>query len=159
MATRGDQVDEEAPPAQPRTKRQWRRPIVITLALLSLLALVAAGGWAYVRTQYYVGADHGQVVVFRGVSGSVAGVSLHTLDRRTDLQLADLTPDYQDKVNEGIGATSSDNADVIVQRLRDDACTAAKQAQPRPTPTPSGARRHASPSPAPEPAVCAGATP
>jgi protein phosphatase len=84
----------------------------------------AAGGtWAYVRTQYYVGVDKGEVVVFRGVSGSVAGWSLHSVSSRTGISLDALPEFEQEKVQDGITAHNKDAAFQIVTRLRSETCT------------------------------------
>jgi protein phosphatase len=60
--------------------------------------LGAFAGWSYLRSQYFVGVDGEQVAVFRGVNTSVAGVSLASLEERTDLAVERLDPIARPKV-------------------------------------------------------------
>jgi protein phosphatase len=145
----------EAPPR----KRRWRRVAIGVGIVIVLLAGTAVGGWAYVRSQYYVGAQNGQVVIFRGVDGSVAGVSLHKVWQRTGLPVSVLPAFDQDRVHDGIQASSKAGAQRIVTRLRSGACPS-----PAPTPTPKAsvvtkAPGRPSPAPSPAPSGCPGATP
>jgi protein phosphatase len=119
-----------AQPARPRPPREHatdvaeRRPRRLrwALAACALLAFAALGGWAgwrFVQSQYFVGADSDNTVaIFRGVSGDVPGVQLHTVQRRSDLHLADLQPAARSQVRSGITASSLQSARRIVDRLR-----------------------------------------
>ena len=87
--------------------------------------------------------------IFRGVTGSVAGLSLHSVWAHTGLPVEAL-PDYdQDRVHDGIPAPSKTAARRTVARLQTDACptsaptpSAAPRTRPRPdTDTDTGARR------------------
>jgi len=53
---------------------------MVMTSLVVLLAVVVVGGfigWRWTQGQYYVGADSkGQVVIYRGVSQRIAGISL-----------------------------------------------------------------------------------
>ncbi|MDX6286116.1 MAG: family protein phosphatase [Frankiales bacterium] len=118
---------EEPEPIPARRKRRWRRSALISLLVLIVLGGAAGGTYAYVHAQYYVGVDHGQVVVFRGVSGSIAGWSLHSVDTSTGIAVTDLPTFEQEKVQDGITASSKAAAAEIVTRLRNEICT--------PTPT------------------------
>jgi protein phosphatase len=133
----GEDLAEPDQPTQPG-KPRWRRPALLVTLALVLLAGAAGGTWAYVRTQYYVGADDGQVVVYRGVSGSVAGWALHSVDRRTEITLDNLPEFEQEKVQDGITAHNKTAAFAIVNRLRDEACAATTPtATPAPKPAPT----------------------
>jgi len=78
--------------AQPRrTRRPGRRrwPIVTT-SLVVLLAVVVVGGyvgWRWTQEQYYVGADKGEVVIFRGINERIAGWNLSKPYELTGIQL------------------------------------------------------------------------
>ena len=131
-----EEVDEPAAVAD-KPRRRWRRPILIALLVAILIGGAAGGTWAYVRTQYYVGVDRSQVVIFRGVSGSVAGLSLHSVDMRTDITLADLPELERNKVEDGITAHSKSDAAQILLRLQEAACDErARQSPPRAPGTP-----------------------
>ncbi len=84
------QPPEEAEDEYPHRRR--RLPLVKS-ALVILIVLIVGGayaGWRYTQTQYYVASDGGQVVIFRGVNQSAAGVSLSSVARRFDIPVAGL---------------------------------------------------------------------
>jgi len=114
-------VDEEAEPEE-RGGRHRRR----TTALLTVLALaaLAAGGyaaWHYTQQQYYVGATKaGHVAIYRGVSGSLAGLEFSTLQSDTDLRVDDLQQVARDSVEQTIPAENREDAYTIVDNLRQD---------------------------------------
>jgi protein phosphatase len=119
-----------------------------------LLLVVAAvvGTWLYARSQYYVGVAKGttpNVAVYRGVSGSVLGVDLSSLEQRTDLPVDALPADLQSNVRDTIEVSSKAAAARVVTQLRAAACPS-----PTPSPTPSTSKTSPAPSPAPTPTYC-----
>ncbi|RCW47258.1 protein phosphatase [Halopolyspora algeriensis] len=66
------------PPEDPPPRRRWLRSLLITGAVLAVLAgLVFAGRW-WVFNQYFIGVNKAnEVVIFQGVQGSMLGLSLH----------------------------------------------------------------------------------
>ncbi|WP_428962745.1 PP2C family protein-serine/threonine phosphatase [Micromonospora fluostatini] len=102
-------------PDQPR-----RRPVRTAAMLVGLLVIIGGGlfaGWSYTQRQYYVGAtDAGQLAVFRGVPGQVAGMDLSTLHSTSPVLLDDLTLAAQEQVKQGIQARSETDA---ARRLAD----------------------------------------
>jgi hypothetical protein len=127
----------------------------VLAALVGLLLVAGAGaGWAYVRSQYYVGADGRQVAVFRGVTGTVAGVDLHSVEERSDLRTDQLGELDAARVQKGIVAKSRSDAQQILARLETLACppTLAPSAAPSVAPAPSAT---ATPKPSTTPAVAA----
>ena len=148
------------PAAEPQT---WSRPdrtrtMLVGLLVLGLVVAAAVGGWAYVRSQYYVGVDGQDVAIFRGVSGSVAGVDFSGVAERTDLTTERLDRLARSRVERGIVARDRTHAEQIVARLEDDnpECTPADERPSRastssPTPTPAAAAAPtASAAPAPD---------
>ncbi|MEV6487958.1 protein phosphatase 2C domain-containing protein [Actinoplanes sp. NPDC051633] len=91
-----------------------RHPVRTSLLLLVLLAMLGGGlylGWNYTQKQYYVGAtDAGQLAIFRGVPGEVAGLDLSSVNETSDARLEDLTTTAQDRVKQGILADSRPDA-------------------------------------------------
>ncbi|MBT0567718.1 PP2C family serine/threonine-protein phosphatase [Williamsia sp. CHRR-6] len=72
--------EEQQPQRNPR--RKW---LYIGVALL-LVALAVAGGLvarAVIRSNYYVGEHNGTVVLYRGMQGSLLGLSLHSVSLTT----------------------------------------------------------------------------
>ena len=146
-------VPTDAAPAA----RRHRRVVALVAGVAALLMLGGAGaGWAYVRTQYYVGADGDQVAVFRGVSGRVAGVRLSTLTETSDLRTDQLGDLDAARVRNGIVARGRSDAERILARLKSLACPVVT-----PTPSPVATRPAARPAASrpPSPAPTAPATP
>lgn len=135
-----------------------RHPGRTALLLVVVLALLGGGlwfGWSYTQSRYYVGAtSDSRVAVFQGVQGKVVGLKLNRVDSTSDLTLADLTPVAQDRVRQGIPASSRADAEKTLQDLRDpnngnlkqtcpaiDDPGASASPSPRPTPSVTGSPR------------------
>jgi protein phosphatase len=137
----------EKPPAKRRTKR-----FAVLATVVGLLLIAGAGaGWAYIQSQYYVGADGQHVAVFRGVTGHVAGVELSTLEESSDLRTDQLGELDAARVKNGIVAKSKSDAERILDRLKSLACPT-PLATPSSTPAPTPAATRA-PSAAPSPTI------
>jgi len=98
---------------------------------------------AWVMQQYYVGADDDQVVIFKGVRGSVLGLTLHEVAERPGFPLEDLPEPSRNQVREGIIANDGlQSARVLIDRLRERRmapCPATGQPAPSADPAvPSG---------------------
>ncbi|MEU5788455.1 protein phosphatase 2C domain-containing protein [Micromonospora purpureochromogenes] len=98
--------------------RPRRRPLRTVAMLVALLVILGGGlfaGWSYTQRQYYVGAtEQGQLAVFRGVPGQVAGLDLSSVHSTSQAKLDDLTLAAQEQVKQGIQAKSQPDA---VRRL------------------------------------------
>src|SRR3954469_9275113 len=123
------------------------------IALAVVLLLIVGGGivatWITLRHQYYVGITDSQTVgLYRGVSGSFAGVDLSKLDQSTDLPV-DALPDFEKpRIHDGIQAKSHTDAQRIVDELRKETCDkAASDAR-------KAARANKNAKPVPLPAYC-----
>jgi protein phosphatase len=109
-------------PAQPESNGGYERdepepkrhPVRTSLLLLVLFAVLGGGlylGWQYTQKQYYVGAtDSGQLAIFRGVPGEIAGLDLSSVNETSPARLDDLTTVAQDRVKQGIQADSRPDA-------------------------------------------------
>jgi serine/threonine protein phosphatase PrpC len=78
-AGRGTDEDDAAP------RRRWP---VVTSILVVLVLLVGGGGfiaWRLTQSQYYVGTDNHEVVIFRGINESVGGLSLSSVFKHTGI--------------------------------------------------------------------------
>jgi serine/threonine protein phosphatase PrpC len=149
--------DTPPPPAPTPTvstasPRRGRRTAVVSLLVLALLAVGAGAGWAYVRSQYYVGLDGEQVAIFRGVTGSVGPVRLSSVEQRSELDTERLDRIAASRVAEGIVAADRADAEQIVERLEQRFPQCQPVAVPSPTPSPVP-----SPVPSPAPSVSASA--
>jgi hypothetical protein len=66
-------------------RRRWP---VVTSILVVLILLIVGGGYAALqitRTQYYVNSDGKQVIIYRGIDQSVAGLHLSSIFQRTGI--------------------------------------------------------------------------
>jgi len=99
-------------------RRRWP---VVTFILAVLVIVIVGGGyaaWRYTRSQYYVGTDAGQVVIYRGVNQTVAGLSLSQVYQRTGIPLSGVPVTDVGQVKATIPASGLPAARQIVQRLR-----------------------------------------
>jgi PPM family protein phosphatase len=101
-----------------------RHPARTAVLLVLVLAVLGGGlwyGWSYTQSRYYVGAtDDNHVAIFKGVQGQVIGLKLNRVYARSDLSLGDLTQVAQDRVKQGIPASSRVDAQNKLESLRSD---------------------------------------
>ncbi|WP_433827888.1 PP2C family protein-serine/threonine phosphatase [Actinoplanes sp. CA-015351] len=99
-------------------------PVRTTLMVLLLLGVLGGGlwaGWQYTQDQYYVGAtEAGQLAIFQGVPGQVAGLDLSTVSETSAVRLDDLTSVAQERVKQGIHADSQVEARTTLTELTDE---------------------------------------
>ena len=119
-------------PAQPRPEPDGAdpdpepsgHPVRTTLLVLVLLAVLGGGlwlGYQYTQDQYYVGAtDAGQLAIFRGVPGQIAGLDLSSINETSPARLDDLTAVAQERVKQGIHADDHPDAQRRLAELTDD---------------------------------------
>jgi protein phosphatase len=115
----GPPYDRDEPEPQPK-----RHPVRTSLLLLVLLGILGGGlylGWQYTQKQYYVGAtEQGQLAIFRGVPGQIAGLDLSSVNETSPARLDDLTSVAQDRVKQGIHAADQPDARRMLQELTSD---------------------------------------
>ncbi|RKN14006.1 protein phosphatase [Micromonospora musae] len=106
---------EEPTPDEDEPERRRHRPVRAAAMGIALLVILGGGlfaGWSYTQQQYYVGAtEEGQVAVFRGIQGQIAGLDLSTVHSTSPAQLDDLTLAAQEQVKQGIPAKSEPDAE------------------------------------------------
>lgn len=121
MRSGGGEEEGDGAIAGPRPRQRWPRILLSVVVLAAVLGGVGYTVWNYARSQYYVGAEDGEVVIFRGVSQQVAGKSLSAVHNRTGLALEKLPKFERSAVTGNIQAKSLDGAEAVVQRLRVEA--------------------------------------
>jgi protein phosphatase len=132
-----------ATPMPVTIKGRKRHPIRALIVLVVLFGMLAGGIWYlwhWSRTQYYIGAtDTGQVAIFQGVPGQLAGFSLSEKWEVSQVKLEDLTTVAQEQVRKGIPADSESDARKRLDDLvRDDPSNVNLRPRcPSPTPSPS----------------------
>jgi PPM family protein phosphatase len=108
------------------TRRRWRGPVLVLILLIVVAGGLFGGTWWYSQHQYYVGSNGTQVVVYRGIDGSVLGINFSKPIETTDIAMSSLPAFERDRVSDTIGARNKQDADRIVSQLHSS-----------PSPTPS----------------------
>ncbi len=115
-ASRGSGADDSG--GRPKALRSW----LALAAWIAALALVVGGigyaTWSYARSQAYLVDEGGLVVVYRGVPGSLAGVSLKWRETETTVPIAGLDPVVADRLAGGIRVEDLDAAHALVEQYR-----------------------------------------
>ena len=103
-------------------RRAKRRKISWLVAIIVLaLAIVGGGilGYQWTQTRYYVGVEGNSVAIFRGVQQDLGPLKLSSVYETTDVSVSDLRVYDRQQVENTINAPSLEDAQVIVDRLRD----------------------------------------
>jgi len=99
-------------------------PVRTSLLVLVLLGVLGGGlwlGYRYTQDQYYVGATPaGQLAIFQGVPGEIAGLNLSSVNETSTARLDDLTAVAQERVKQGIQADDHGDAQRRLAELTDD---------------------------------------
>ena len=132
--------------------RRRSRLLLLLLLLLLLVGAGAYGAYRWSQTQYYVGAEGGNVAIFRGLSQDIGPVSTSKLYSDEDIPLTDLPTYQRERVRADIPTNGLADAQRIVGTLRDQADLCREQAaspSPSPSPSPSGTASGDATSPSP----------
>lgn len=112
-----------------RSRPRWPKIFLSVVIIVVAAGGALFGGWSYARSQYYVGAHNGEVVIFRGLSQHVAGQNLSRVHDRTGLEVDQLPRYERASVAGNIAADDLGGARQIVARLRTEAQACAKRQQ------------------------------
>ena len=144
----GSAAGQAQPPgAAPAIRVRRRRWPIVTTALVVLVAVVIGGGYVFWRVsqdQYYVGTNsNGQVVIYRGISQRIAGLSWSSPYQLTGIPLAQVPSNYQQTVKTNYSTGSLDqvrqtvgNIQTAVDNCRDAYAALAELEDRRRTRTP-----------------------
>lgn len=141
-ATPGTQGGEEhryALRQLPSRRRRAAKGFGIGLLVLVIFAALLGGGYAWSRTQYFVGASpDDKVAIFRGLDEGVAGLPLGEVFEVQLTQIADLPPFYQEQIRSSIDSANLDEARQTVDELRvlSEGCIAQREKRARATTAP-----------------------
>lgn len=126
------------------TRRRWRGPALVVVLLIVVAGGLFGGTWWYSQHQFYVGSDGQQVVVYKGIDGSVLGLNFSNPIEHTGIAMSSLPAFERERVADGIGARNRADADRIVGQLH-SVPTVAPTPQPSPSSAPSGLPSSAAP--------------
>jgi PPM family protein phosphatase len=113
----GDEPDGDGDRHAAR-RRRW--PVVTSILAVLIIVIVGGGfvGWRYTQSQYYVGTDGNQVIIYRGINQRVLGLSLSSVFRKTGIPLSHVpTADVQ-AVKNTITSSSLKDAQSTVTNIR-----------------------------------------
>lgn len=121
-------VDDEDEPAP----RRWGLALVWVGVLVAVLALVG-GGYAWTRTQFFLGEDDGRVAISQGLPGTLGPIELSQVVETSDIEVDDLKPYLREQVRATIHVASLEAGRALVADLADSSV----HTTPTPTPTPT----------------------
>lgn len=129
----GDPEEMRYAPLAPRRFR-WVRRLIILVVILAAVGIGTKWLYDWTQRQYYVGEHEGQVVIFKGLDGSIAGFNLSDVYENPipPLDVSTLNPVWRDRVDEGIEADDLADARKTVDDLR---TTVTESNQPGQSPT------------------------
>jgi serine/threonine protein phosphatase PrpC len=114
-----DYLDELILEDRRRAKRRritWLVGIIVVALAIVIAALL---GYQWTQSHYYIGADNGNVAIFRGVQQDIGPLHLSSVYKTTDISLSDLPAFNQQQVKATISASDLTLAQEIVDRLAD----------------------------------------
>lgn len=103
------------------SKQAGRRIAARLLWVVAAIALAVAaswGAWSLAQSRAYLIDEGGYVTVYRGLPGSIAGLSLHWRVSSTDIPVDRLDLPVQSRLREGISFNGVDDARTRVDELR-----------------------------------------
>jgi PPM family protein phosphatase len=152
-----DEVSGVGPPA---SKKRWAFRGLATLLVLGLLGAGGYAAYAWSQKQFFVGADSGQVAIYRGLPQDIGPVHLSSVYERQDVALSALPSYSQEQVRSAITADDLADARTKVSELRQQAldCPTALASAPPSTAT-SSPTATTSPTPSATPSATATAIP
>jgi serine/threonine protein phosphatase PrpC len=98
-------------------RRRWRGPALVVALLVVVAGVLFGGTWWYSQRQFYVGSDGQQVIVYKGINGSVLGINFSTPIEKTGIAMSSLPAFERERVAGSIGARNRRDADRIVGQL------------------------------------------
>jgi PPM family protein phosphatase len=114
-----DEEEEDADGADHRApRRRW--PVVTTILVILLIVIVGGSyaAWRYTQSQYYVGTDGKQVIIYRGVNQKVLGMSLSSVYSRTGIELSQVPANDKSTVLSATAPGSLTDARKTVDSIR-----------------------------------------
>jgi len=148
------QDEEDADPEElryaPRPRPRWlwvrRLAVLVIVGAIAWLGFSSARAW--MSDQYFVADSGGEVAIYRGLSQQLGPVDPSELYATADgLPVEALPPILQNQLSDSIAAEDVEDAQAIVQSLREEACELHPN-RPGPTPSPTPGQGAATDNPA-----------
>ncbi len=118
--TADEEEDDDGPAGARVGRRRW--PLVTTILVILVLVIVGGGfaAWRYTQSQYYVGTDGHQVIIYRGVNQKIAGISLSSVYQKTGISLSQMPPNDKATVQSATTPGGLAEAQRTVSNIRHD---------------------------------------
>ena len=113
-----DYLDELIEEDARRAKRRRLTWLVGSIALVLAIALGLLLGYAWTQTRYFVGADDNTVVIFQGIQQDIGPFTMSSEHNDTGIPISMLSTYDRQQVEQTISASSLEEAQEIVSRLR-----------------------------------------
>lgn len=113
-----DYLDELIEEDARRAKRRRLTWLVGSIAIALAIALTLLLGYAWTQTRYFVGADEDTVVIYQGIQQDIGPISLSTEHNDTGIPISLLSTYDRQQIDRTISASSLEEAQEIVSRLR-----------------------------------------
>ncbi|SFN43004.1 Stp1/IreP family PP2C-type Ser/Thr phosphatase [Mycetocola miduiensis] len=113
-----DYLDELIEEDARRAKRRRLTWLVGSIVLVLAIALGLLLGYAWTQTRYFVGADDNTVVIYQGIQQDIGPFSLSSEHNDTGIPISMLSTYDRQQVERTISASSLEEAQEIVSRLR-----------------------------------------
>ena len=129
-----------AAPRRARRRRVW--PAAVTVLVILVLIVVGGGyfGYQWTQSQYYVGAQDDQLVLFRGVDSTIGPIKLNSVAQSTSLSVALIPEPEREAVRQGIPVANLHEGQTKINELKARSGGDQKTTQPSPTASPSASR-------------------
>lgn len=104
-----------------RKKMARKTKLSIAFVLVLFAAIVAGTAWGantYLNTTAYLADEGGKVAIYRGVPGSVLGMSFSHLEQTTDVPVSELQPGVANRLAEGIRVDDVEAAEKLIEQYR-----------------------------------------
>lgn len=116
-------------------RRRIRGPLLVFALLVVVAGALFGGTWWYSQHQYYVSSDGHDVIVYKGIKGSILGINFSSAIENTHIPIDSLPSFERDRIVDGITAHSRSAAERIVDGVRQS--TQSPPSTPSSTPTSS----------------------
>lgn len=116
--------------AEVRRKKMARKTkLSIAVVFVLFAAIIAGTAWGtntYLNTAAYLASDNGKVAIYRGMPGSVLGLTFSHLEQTTDVSVSDLQPGTANRLENGIRVDSIEAAEALVKEYEAEAAERSK---------------------------------
>jgi len=113
-----DVTGHDASAEHERSRRGWVAVLVWTLALAAVIGIAVWGTYRYASERAFLIAEDDVVVVYRGLPGEFAGVSLSWRQEETTITVGLLDPVTAGRLAQGIQVEDLDAANALVEQYR-----------------------------------------